>query len=229
MKQIQIGFSLLFRTKQPLPARHLSVNIHPPTMKHSVYSLFSYLNRLFKFSMAFVLITALAMAIHQEAVFDLPDEPYVTNALYGFFKQNTDRENKILVTLEVTGENQMFGNQTHVSPSEDGTWGLDPANALKSSPADLTSRYISFYSVDEENRPGSLQNIFVDIVDSEDRLRIPLDIRTSKSAWFILNWTLPDTHTSTTLPYDTGVVWPQMATAPSWRSTSAVRPSLTTS
>lgn len=121
----------------------------------------------------------------------LPEESYSGETTEDYFKQNQQPEDRFMISLDVTGPDEEFSNQTRFVFSEDGTTDLDPSDGLKRTAEGLASRWLTFYSLDEDQRSYSLQNLPAQI---EDKLRIPLDIQTTESGRYTLDWTLPQSH-----------------------------------
>ncbi|WP_234572346.1 choice-of-anchor Q domain-containing protein [Rhodohalobacter sp. 614A] len=122
---------------------------------------------------------------------NLTEETYSSETTGGYFKQNQQPENRFMISLNVTGTDEVFSNQTRIVFSEDGTTDLDPTDGLKRTPEGLASQWLAFYSIDEDQRNYSLQNLPLEI---DEKVRIPLDLQTTESGKFTMNWTLPESH-----------------------------------
>jgi hypothetical protein len=125
----------------------------------------------------------------------LSSESYMKSSAGGYLKQpHTNPSEGVFVSLTVSDETSRFTNKAHLLLSEDGTFGRDLTDAPKLSPAGLAQAYLSFYSLDEQGRPYFLQDLPQDAIASDQKLRIPLDIATTKAGEYTMQWTLPGPH-----------------------------------
>ncbi len=114
-------------------------------------------------------------------------DAYMEGTVNGYFKQSEENE-QFLITMNVSNDDETFVNSTRILLKEDASSGLDLIDAPKLSSTGLAKRYLSFYSLDDDNNSYSLQSL-PDQVD--EKLRIPLDITTTESGQFTLDWSLP--------------------------------------
>ncbi|MDZ7717561.1 MAG: hypothetical protein U5K72_01925 [Balneolaceae bacterium] len=98
-----------------------------------------------------------------------------------------------IVTLQTTSQNEAFTGTTRLMFSDDATAGLDRFDAPKLSAEGLAIRWLSFHSMDADGRTYAFQSLPASNL-IEEKVRIPLDIQTTESGRFTLDWTLPESH-----------------------------------
>lgn len=124
----------------------------------------------------------------------VPEISYLSETTDGYFKQTEQPDDKFLIILNVTDEDQQFSNQTKIYFSTKGTDGLDPVDGLKKSPEGLATKYLSFYSKDESVHEYSLQNMSLQNFNENKQHRILLGIETTEPGQYILKTSLPQSH-----------------------------------
>ena len=126
---------------------------------------------------------------------EIPVAAYLQSTTDGYFKDpskdSKSLENVPLISLHITSEDELFTGSTRLMFSEDATTGLDRFDAPKLSAEGLASQWLSFYSMDEDRRAYAFQSLpFSNLMD--EKVRIPLDIQTTETGHFTLDWTLPE-------------------------------------
>ena len=124
---------------------------------------------------------------------EIPAEAYMDGTTDGYFKQNQS-EGQFLITMNMKTEDpqeEVFSTSTRILFDEEASAGSDLMDAPKLSSEGLASQYLSLYSMDEDNNPYALQALPMDMYK---KLSIPLDITTTESGQFTLDWTLPESH-----------------------------------
>ncbi|MDZ7717554.1 MAG: T9SS type A sorting domain-containing protein [Balneolaceae bacterium] len=125
---------------------------------------------------------------------ELPAGTYVEADVNGYFKDD-EPSDRFLITMNVNSEDQQktsFTNTTRILFDDEASTGSDLIDAPKLSSAGLAQNYLSFYSLDEENNPYALQALPTAM---DEKIRIPLDIQTTESGRFTMDWNLPESHT----------------------------------
>lgn len=122
----------------------------------------------------------------------IPKDSYRAGTVDGFFKQGNEDGNQIIVRLNVTGPNKLFANSTGILLNDEGEDGLDWQDAPKLSPAGLANRYLSFHSLGEKSMTFAMNALPLDPLRREGQISIPLDIQTTESGRFTMDWALPE-------------------------------------
>ncbi len=122
---------------------------------------------------------------------EIPKSSYLETTVVYFKESKKQDENLFNISMTISDEQQVFSNQIDLFFSDEASSGTDHLDAPKLSPEGLAERWVSFYSVDEENNAYSFQSLPNDF---EEKKKIPLDIQTTESGRFTLDWTLPGTH-----------------------------------
>jgi len=145
---------------------------------------------------------------------EIPTEAYLNNTTDGYFKEversamsqkdiadlhgekpsapeKSVSSDRSLITLQVTSADRAFTNTAHLLFGRDATPALDTWDAPKLSPEGLAPKWLSFYSLDDDGRPYAIQSL---PTLTDDQTRIPLDIQTTESGTFTLDWVLPESH-----------------------------------
>lgn len=124
----------------------------------------------------------------------IPENSYLGESADGYFKDDQEKDDQFLLTLNVTAEQTGFENRLQLFFSDDASEGLDKYDAPKLSSRGLVNRWLSFYSTDTESRPYAFQSIPTEELARNQKVRIPLDIETTESGQFTMNWNLPENH-----------------------------------
>lgn len=126
---------------------------------------------------------------------EIPESAYRQNPANGYFKQEPSKGSEPLegltLTLKLQSADGVFTNTAKILFSEEASVDLDEFDAPKLSPAGLASRYLSFYSLGENEKPYALQSLPMEF---EEKMSIPLDIETTESGAYTLTWSLPESH-----------------------------------
>lgn len=126
----------------------------------------------------------------------IPEESYLNSDSDGYFKEkSSDEYDQPLITLNLSSEDNIFTNQLQILFSENGEDGLDPMDAPKLSASELTSNWLSFYSLDTESEKYAIQslpNTGTTFIEDQPVLEIPLHVETTEDGFFKMNWTLTD-------------------------------------
>jgi hypothetical protein len=124
---------------------------------------------------------------------EIPMEAYLESTTDGYFKEKSGDEKQLLITLHVTGDDQLFKNRAQILFADEATEGLDRFDAPKLSAEGLASQWLSFHSIDQDGRQYAFQSLPSTMLN-EEKIRIPLDIQTTESGRFMMDWTLPESH-----------------------------------
>ena len=124
---------------------------------------------------------------------EIPMEAYLEDTTEGYFKEKTDDEEPFLITLNVSREDGIFTNQAQILFTEEAKEGLDRLDAPKLSAEGLASQWLSFHSMDQDGRRYAFQSLPSSDL-SDGKVRIPMDIQTTESGQYTLNWNLPESH-----------------------------------
>lgn len=127
-------------------------------------------------------------------VLAIGDEAYMEGSADGYFKETEPSSDRFLISLNVISEDQQeksFTNSTRILFDDKASNGSDLMDAPKLSSAGLAKRYLSLHSLDEQNNPYALQALPATM---EEKTRIPLDIQTTESGRFTMDWTLPESN-----------------------------------
>ncbi len=125
---------------------------------------------------------------------ELPSGTYMEGTTDGYFKETQPSSDNFIVSLTVRSEGlqeESFINTTRILFHDDASAGSDLIDAPKLSSAGLAQNYLSLYSLDEENNPYALQALPTAM---DEKTRIPLDIQTTESGQFTMEWNLPEPH-----------------------------------
>ncbi|MCG2591128.1 T9SS type A sorting domain-containing protein, partial [Rhodohalobacter sulfatireducens] len=124
-------------------------------------------------------------------------EAYLESTTEGYFKESSKGSEPLedlpLISFRVTAEEGIFTNRAQILFKEDAKPGLDRYDAPKLSAEGLAAQWLSFYSMDADGRSYSFQSL-PSVMLNEEKVRIPMDIRTTESGLFTLDWTLPASH-----------------------------------
>lgn len=126
---------------------------------------------------------------------EIPEEAYLETSTEGYFKESEMKEDLFRIVLNVASENreQGFSNRTELYFAENASATLDEMDAIKLSPEGLANRWLSFYSLDQNHKTYAFQSLPVSHLIN-DKVSIPLDVQTTESGRFTLDWTLPESH-----------------------------------
>ncbi|MCC5942505.1 MAG: BspA family leucine-rich repeat surface protein [Balneolaceae bacterium] len=139
----------------------------------------------------------------------IPETAYLQSTANGYFKKiersamsdsnivdsgnssliRGDEKGVSILALTVAHADKNFKNTVRILFNDEGTFGLDPYDAPKLSPAGLARRWLSFYAMDGNNQPYALRSLPSDF---GDQITVPLDIRTTETGNFILTWSLSE-------------------------------------
>ncbi len=126
----------------------------------------------------------------------IPEESYLNSDADGYFKENSsDEYDQPLITLNLSSEDNIFTNQLQILFSENGEDGLDPMDAPKLSASELTSNWLSFYSLDTASEKYAIQalpNTGARFIEDKPVFEIPLHVETTEDGFFKMSWTLTD-------------------------------------
>jgi len=121
----------------------------------------------------------------------VPETSYLSGPKSGYLK-NLD-EYLQLISMNITKQDQSFEGNLRILFTELAVQGLDRFDGLKLSASGLSEKWLSFYSIDNDENKLSFQSLPVSGLLNQT-LRIPLDIQTTESGRFLLDWTLPSTY-----------------------------------
>ena len=124
-------------------------------------------------------------------VLEIPESAYEQNSNTGYFKE-PEQDGLFEVTLHLAGKDGKFKNDLSLIFNDEATLDLDQFDAPKLSPARLASKWISFYSLDENAQSYALQSLPGDFLSNQNKLSIPLDIQTTEAGEYTMEWSLPD-------------------------------------
>ncbi|MDZ7720248.1 MAG: choice-of-anchor Q domain-containing protein [Balneolaceae bacterium] len=123
----------------------------------------------------------------------VPADAYIEGTTNGYFKGKASPDN-FLITLNVSSWDQKenhFAASTRILFDDEASAGSDLLDAPMLSSAGLANRYLSFFSMDDDNQSYELQAL-PSIMD--DKVSIPLDIQTTETGQFEVDWLLPESH-----------------------------------
>jgi surface protein len=124
---------------------------------------------------------------------DIPISAYLEDTTEGYFKEKSEQEEQFLITLNIAGMEGLFTNKSQILFTKDASEDLDRFDAPKLSAEGLAKDWLSFYSMDANDRAYAFQSLPVSDLTG-DKVRIPLDIQTTESGRFTMDWTLPESH-----------------------------------
>jgi surface protein/predicted outer membrane repeat protein len=125
----------------------------------------------------------------------IPDAAYLGTEESGYFKDaenetaTSSDESAPVITLKVNGPDEGFTTATQILFTSGALSGLDEDDAPKLSSIGLASRWLSLYSVDQQDRTYAIQALPKPAAKS---VRIPLAVETTESGVFVLEWSLPE-------------------------------------
>lgn len=120
----------------------------------------------------------------------IPKEAYLETMTDGYYKDNKKAQSDdFLVQFTITSDDGIFTNRANILFSDQGTSAMDKLDAPKRSAAGLTERWLSFYSIGQDQKTYALQSLPLEI---DDKITIPLDVQTTEYGQFILDWNLSE-------------------------------------
>lgn len=123
---------------------------------------------------------------------EIPKSSYLETTVDGYYKESKKQGDDLFnISMTISDEQEDFTNQVDLFFSDGASFELDQFDAPKLSPEGLADRWLSFYSLGEDNKAYTFQSLPKSF---EEKIKIPLDIQTTESGRFTLDWNLPESH-----------------------------------